>query len=170
MAGILAWIVNRLRWALAGAVAVGLLMAYWGWSDASRIRDVEANGIEGVAAIEGATHAKRRRGGETYALKLAWRDAKGEVQRSEKVTISSTFARQIISGDRIVRDSVRIKYPREMTLDSTPIVLEDAARQEETDDFLMKLGVGISALGAVGSGLFFLIGRRRRDASAPSEA
>jgi hypothetical protein len=168
MARILGWIVDRLRWALAGAVAVGLLMVYWGWSDASRIRDVEANGIEGVAVIEGATRAKRRRGGETYSLKLAWRDAKGEVQRSEKVTVSSTFARQIISADRIVRDSVRIKYPREMTLDSMPIVLEDAARQEETDDFLMKLGAGISALGAIGSGLFFFIGRRRRDVEAPS--
>jgi hypothetical protein len=170
MAGILAWIVDRLRWALAGAVAVGLLMVYWAWTDATRIRDVEANGIEGVAVIEGATRAKRRRGGETYALKLAWRDTNGEVQRAEKVTVSNTFARQIISGDRIVRDSVRIKYPREATIDSIPIVLEDVARQEETDDFLMKFGLGISALGAVGSGLFFLMGRRRRDANAPSEA
>jgi hypothetical protein len=170
MAGILGWIINRLRWALAGAVAVGLLMVYWAWTDATRIREVEANGIEGVAVIEGASRTKRRRGGETYALKLAWRDAKGETQRSDKVTISRTFASQIINGDRIVRDTVRIKYPPEMTIDSTPIVLEDAARQEETDDFMMKLGFGISAVGAVGSGLFFLVGRRRREADEPTQA
>ena len=168
MSRILAWIVDRLRWALAGAVAVGLLMVYWAWTDATRIRDVEQNGIEGVAVIEGATRAKRRRGGETYSLKLAWRDGKGETQRSDKVTISRTFADQIIRGDKIVRNTVRIKYPREMTMDSTPIVLEDAARQEETDDFMMKFGAGIAALGAVGSGLFFLVGRRRK-AEAPSQ-
>jgi hypothetical protein len=168
MAKFFGWIFAKLRLALGGAAAIGLLLAYWGWSDGARIRDVEANGIEATAFIEGATRMKRRRGGETYALKLAWRDATGEVQKAEKVTISSTFAGQIISGDRITRETVRIKYHREPTIDSVPIVLEDAARQEDTDDFLMKFGFGISAVGVVGSGLFFLVGRRRRGGEAVS--
>lgn len=166
MAKIFGWIVAKLRLALGGAVAIGLLMTYWGWSDGARIRDLEANGIEATALIEGATRIKRRRGGESYALKLAWRDVKGEVQKAEKVTVSSTFAGQIISGDRITRQTVRIKYHREATIDSMPMVLEDVARQEDTDDFLMKFGLGISAVGVVGSALFFLIGRRRRGGDA----
>ncbi len=163
MARFMAWIVDRLRWLLLGAVGLGAVLVYFGWSDAARIREVEANGIETVANIEGATRTKRRRGGETYALKLAWRDNKGGVQTHDRVKISSAFARQIINDDRIVRQSVRIKYLPEATIDSVPMVLEDAARQEEQDDFLMKFGAGLAGIGAVGSGLFFLIGRRRRN-------
>jgi hypothetical protein len=163
MARFLAWIVDRLRWLLLGAVGLGAVLVYFGWSDAARIRDIETNGIETVANIEGATRTKRRRGGETYALKLAWRDNKGGVQTHDRVTISSTFARLVIHEDRIVRQAVRIKYLPDATIDSVPIVLEDAARQEDQDQFLMQLGFGLAGVGAVGSGLFFLIGRRRRD-------
>jgi hypothetical protein len=163
MARFLAWIVDRLRWLLLGAAGLGAVLGYMGWSDAARIRDVETNGIETVASIEGATRTKRRRGGETYSLKLAWRDSKGGTQTHEKVTISSAFARQIVDADRIVRRSVRIKYLPEATIDSAPIVLEDAARREEQDAFMMQLGFGLAGVGAVGSGLFFIVGRRRRD-------
>jgi hypothetical protein len=128
-----AWIVDRLRWALAGAAGLGLLMVYWGWSDAERIRDVEANGIQATAQIQGATRTKSRRGGETYSLKLAWRDAKGGVQTADRVKISPAFAQQIIIGDRIMRQTVRIKYLAEATIDSVPLVLEEwRARKSRT--------------------------------------
>jgi hypothetical protein len=163
-----AWIVDRVRWLLLAAAGIGALFVYLGWSDAARIRDVETNGIETVARIDGATRSKGRRSGESYSLKLAWRDNKGAIQTHEKVTISSTFAQQIIRNDKIVRDVVRIKYLPDTTIDSVPIVLEDAARQEEQDEFMMTLGFGLAGFGVVGSGLFFLIGRRRRDvASSP---
>lgn len=166
MGRFLAWVVDRVRWLLLAAAGGGAVMAYIGWSDAQRIHDVETNGIETVARIDGATRTKSRRGGETYSLKLAWRDNKGGIQTHEKVKISSDFARQIIRNDTIVRDAVRIKYLPEATIDSVPIVLEDAARQEEQDEFMMKLGFGLAGVGAIGSGLFFLVGRRRRDGSA----
>ena len=163
MGRFVAWIVDRLRWLLLAAAGGGAVLVYMGWSDAERIRDIETNGIEAVANIEGATRTKRRRGGESYALKLAWRDNKGGVQTHERVTISSTFARQIIVADQITRGTVRIKYLPDATIDSVPIVLEDAARQEDQDQFLMNLGFGLAGGGLVGSGLFFLIGRRRRN-------
>lgn len=166
MARFFAWVVDRIRWLMLGAVGLGAVLVYLGWSDAARIRDVETNGIETVARIEGATRRKGRRSGESYSLKLVWRDNKGAVQTHEKVNISSTFARQIIANDRVVRDAVRIKYLPDATIDSVPIVLEDVARQEESDDFMMKLGAGLAGVGVIGSGLFFLVGRRRRPASA----
>lgn len=170
MARFMAWIVDRLRWLLLGAVGLGAVLVYFGWSDAARIREVEANGIETVANIEGATRRKGRRSGESYSLKLIWRDNKGAVQTHDKVNISSTFARQIIADDRIVRQSVRIKYLPEATIDSVPLVLEDAGRQEDQDTFLMQLGFGLAGVGAVGSGLFFLVGRRRRDEPVSPQA
>jgi hypothetical protein len=169
MARLFAWVVDRLRWLALAAAVFGAVLVYFGWSDAARIRDVEANGIETVAGIEGATRTKGRRSGETYSLKLVWRDSKGAVQTHDKVTISSTFARQIIVNDRIVRQAVRIKYLPDATIDSVPIVLEDAARQEEQDQFMVTLGLGLAGFGVVGSGLFFLIGRRRHsDPAGPA--
>ena len=170
MARFIAWIVDRLRWVLLAAAGGGAVLVYMGWSDANRLHEAETNGVETVAGIEGATRTKRRRGGETYSLKLAWRDTKGGVQTHDRVTISSTFARQIIVEDRITRGSVRIKYLPDATIDSAPIVLEDAARQEEQDTFLMQFGFGLAGVGAVGSGLFFLIGRRRRETPASPQA
>ena len=135
MARFFAWIVDRLRWLLLAAAGGGAVMVYIGWSDAQRIRDVETNGIETVARIDGATRTKGRRSGESYSLKLAWRDNKGGIQTHERVKVSNTFALQIIRNDRVVRDAVRIKYLPDATIDSVPIVLEDAARQEEQDEF-----------------------------------
>jgi len=171
MGRFLSWVVDRLNWTLAAVTIFGLLGAYAGWSNVARIRDVEANGVETTAIIEGATRNTRRRGsgdGETYDLKLAWRDTKGEVQKAEKVAISSTFAGQIISGDTITRATVRIKYVRDAAI--KPIVLEDAARRAETDDFIMRLGFGIAAFGVVCSALFLFINRRRRGVAASPEA
>lgn len=161
-----AWIADKIRWLLLAAVVGGPAMVYFGWADAARIRDLETNGIETTAIIEGATRTKRRRGGETYSLNLAWRDKKGQVQKAEKVTVSSAFANQIISGDKLTRQSVRIKYLPDATIDSAPIVLEDASRQEEQDEFMMSFGFGLAGVGIVGSALFFLVGRRRRSAEA----
>lgn len=162
----MSWIVDKIKLFLLGAALIGPVLVYLGWSDASRIRDLETNGIETTALIEGATRSKRRRGGETYSLSLAWQDKKGQVQKAERVKVSSGFANQIIRDDKITRQSLRIKYLPEATIDSVPIVLEDATRQEEQDDFMMNLGLGVGALGIVGSGLFFLVGRRRRSPEA----
>ena len=158
---------GKIRLFLLGAALVGPVLVYFGWSDVQRIRDVETNGIEATARIEGATRTKGGRGSETYALQLAWQDQKGAVRKDESVTISHTFARQIVSDDKIMRQSLRIKYLPD-TIDAKPIVLEDSGRQEEQHELMMNIGLGLTGAGAVGSGLLFLVGRRRRnDAVSP---
>jgi hypothetical protein len=168
MTSVYAWIIDRLRWLCLGAAIIGVVLAYGGWSDASRIRDLEANGLEATAAIESATRTKRRRGGESYALKLTWRDAQGTVRTAERVTVSNEFARRMIRDDKIVLDRVRIKYLRDSTIDSEPIVLDDAGRQEEKDEFMLTVGLAMAGGGAVGFLLMFLLsGRRRRGDASP---
>src|SRR5262245_51553810 len=124
---IFAWIVGRLRWLCLGATGLGVVLVYMGWTDSARIRDLQANGVEATAVIDSATRVKRRRGGESHALKLVWRDAKGVVQTADNVSVSSGFAHRIIRNDKIVVGSVRIKYLPEATIDSKPLVLDDAA-------------------------------------------
>jgi hypothetical protein len=162
---IFAWIVDRLRWLLVAATLGGIALAYIGWSDSSHIREVAANGVEATARIEGATRTKRRRGGESYSLKVSWRDAAGSARSAEGVSISHAFAGRIISGNSIVADTVRIKYLAG-NQDSLPIVLDDAASQEDQDEFMLTLGIGLFGGGAVGSLVMLLLSRRRRHEAA----
>jgi hypothetical protein len=163
---IFAWIVDRLRWLCLGATGLGIVLVYLGWTDAARIRDLQANGVEATATIESATRTKRRRSGESYALKLVWRDAKGVVQTADSVSVSLAFAHRIIRNDKIVVDALRIKYLPEAT-DVEPLVLDDAAGQADKDDFMLTAGIGLAGVGGVGSLLFFLLPRRRRAAASP---
>ena len=165
MERIFAWIVDRLRWLFLAATVGGVVLAYIGWMDSSHIREVAANGVEATASIEGATRTTRRRGGESYSLKLSWRDAGGNARSAEGVSISRGFARQIISGNSIMADTARIKYLA-ADADSKPIVLDDAASQEDTDEFMLTLGIGLLGGGAVGSLVMFPVPRRRRGEAA----
>ncbi len=161
----LSWLFDKIRWLLLIAAVGGPAMAYFSWSDSQRIHDIESNGVEATAAIEGATRTKRRRGGTTYSLQLAWKDGKGAVRKADGVTISRTFADTIIRDDKITRNAVRIKYlAGDETV--TPVVMEDATRQEEQDVFMMQAGLGAGAIGIVGSALVLLLRRRRQEPSS----
>lgn len=159
----LAWLMDKVRWLLLIAAVGGPALAYFSWSDAERIRDVEANGVETVAVIEGATRSQRRRGGTSYSLDLAWKDSKGAVRKAEKVGVSRSFADQIVRNDKLTRDAVRIKYLRDDDT-VTPVLLEDAEHQEGLDAFMLQAGIAAGVIGIAGSAL--LLRRRRQPAEA----
>ena len=161
----LAWLIDKVRWLLLIAAVGGPALAYFSWSDAERIRDVETNGVEAVAVIEGATRTQRRRGGTSYSLDLAWKDGKGGVRKAEKVSVSRAFADQIVKNDKLTRNSVRIKYLRDDAT-VTPVVVEDASRQEDQDAFMVQAGIGAGAVGIAGSAVMLLMRRRRQTAEA----
>ena len=161
----LAWLIDKVRWLLLIAAVGGPALAYFSWSDAERIRDVETNGVEAVALIEGATRTQRRRGGTSYALDLAWKDGKGGVRKAEKVSVSRAFAEQVVKNDKLTRNSLRIKYLRDDTT-VTPVVVEDATRQEDQDAFMVQAGIGAGAVGIAGSAVLLLMRRRRQTAEA----
>ncbi len=178
------WIVGKLKWLLVICAVGGPIVALSCWHDGNRRRDVMANGVETVAAIDNATRLKRRRGGTTYKLDLSWRDAGGLEHKVEDVTISHELARQIIVDDRLTVGSLPIKYMRSeagagqgsgqgsgegtkaSARGSAPsenlIVLPDAAHQERTAEELVYVGAGVGVVGALGCALVFRP-RRRRD-------
>lgn len=161
----LAWLIDKVRWLLLIAAVGGPALAYFSWSDAERIRDVETNGVEAVAVIEGATRTQRRRGGTSYSLDLAWKDAKGGVRKAEKVSVSRTFADQLVKNEKLTRNALRIKYLRDDAT-VTPVVVEDASRQEDQDAFMVQAGIGAGAVGIAGSAVLLLMRRRRQTAEA----
>jgi hypothetical protein len=166
---ILAWLIHRLRWLFLIATGIGIVLVYMGYTDGARIRDLQANGVVATANVDGATRTKGRRSGESFTLKLSWRDAKGAVQSSDRVRVSNAFAHRIIRGDRIMISSVRIKYLPDGS-DTAPLVLDDADRQAENDDFMFNLGLGLTGGGGVLSLIMFLLARRRQTSvAAPAE-
>lgn len=157
----IAWIFGKLKALFLLAAIGGPAVAGYMWWDAERIKDVETRGVEATAAIEGATRTKRRRGGTSYDIDLAWKDQKGAAREAKKVYVSTTFANQIIRNERIIRDKVKIKYLAD-DADAKPILIEDAGRQAEADTDLMWIGAGTGAVGILGSLIFFAAGRFRR--------
>ncbi len=161
----LAWLFGKIKMLFGLAAIGGPVMAFIGWQDVQRIEQLEKEGIEAVAAIDGATRKKSRRGGTTYSVNLAWKDAKGEMRKAEGLSISQAFAGQIIRGDNIVRNTVKLKYLA-ADADTKPIIVEDKNRQEENDTFMMQGGLAAGGVGILGSALFLLIARRRKAQAA----
>lgn len=158
----MAWILGKLKSLFLIAAIGGPLLAGYMWWDGQRIKDVETRGLEATAEVTGATRTKRRRGGTSYDVALAWKDQKGAARTAENVSISHAFANAIIKDEKIVRNAVKIKYLGD---DATaePIIVEDASRQAEGDQDLVYVGAGAGAVGILGSLLFFLFGRRREE-------
>ena len=146
---------------------VGPVMAYLGWSDGSHAARVMSEGVETKAVPESGTRRSGRRSGTSYSLNLAWQAADGTRMRAEGVSISSALAERVITGGRITRSSLNIKY---LPSDPThPVVLEDAETQRGVNDNLMYGGIAWFA-----GGLLALVGlrwtKRRRAAGAAQPA
>lgn len=161
----LGWLFGKLKTLFLIAALGGPALAGFMWWDEQRIKEVETKGLEATATIDGATRTKRRRSGESYDVNLSWKDQKGQPRTAAAVGVSRAFASQIIRDDRIVRDTVKIKYMAD-DLDAKPILLEDVGRQAETDRELMWVGAGAGVVGLAGSLLFLLVGRRRQTGEA----
>jgi hypothetical protein len=161
----LAWLGGKLKMLFGIAAIGGPVMAFLGWQDHNRIQQVETEGVEATASIEGATRKKSRRGGTTYSIDLAWKDDKGQPRAAKGLTISTGFANQIIRDDKIVRRTLKVKYLM-ADPDVNPIVVEDKSRQEESDTFMMQAGAGAGAVGLIGVALMLMLGRRRNASEA----
>jgi hypothetical protein len=154
-------------------IVIGAAIFYFRWAEVTRIREVQRNGIEAIATVEGATRTTRGTS-ESFTLKLKWRDARGLIQSDDGVVICNAFAREVVRGREIVRSTVRIKYlPDSKALwwsfrSSVPVVLEDVAHPEWEGeqwekDLLGWLAAGAAGVCALGFGVTSLLGRWRRE-------
>src|SRR5262245_66355567 len=109
MARFLAWIgdLRQARRVFLVATVIGAVLFYFRWAEVTRIREVESNGIEAVATVEGATRTTRG-SSESYTLRLVWRDARGITESDDKVRIRNGFAHAIISACKIIRSTMLI--------------------------------------------------------------
>ena len=157
----IAWLLGKLKSLFLLAAVGGPALAGYMYWDETRMRDVETRGADATARIEGATRVKRRRSATSYDVDLVWKDRGGAERRARRVAVSQVFAGEIIRDDRIVRDSVRIRYLADDP-EAKPILVEDAGRQAEGDRELIWVGAGAGVIGIVGSLVLLLAGRRAK--------
>ena len=158
----MSWILGKLKWLLLIGAVGGPAMAYFGYTGAEEIRDVLARGQEATATIDSGTIRKGRKSGTSHSINLSWADKSGKKQSAEKVSITSRLADQIIVGDKIVRDAVKIKYLADAP-ETKPVILEDADLKLSNNQEMVPLGIGAGVIGALGSAFF--LWRRKQAAS-----
>ena len=159
----LGWLFDKLKWLLLIAAVGGPFIAFISWQDEQRRHEVMASGVEADAAIEGATRTKGRRGGTTYKVALSWSDAQGTTRTAKDVAVSHGYADRIIRDDKIIADTTRIRYIADSGEEQNVIIAEDEAYQERTDHEMIYVGAVAGLVGLIGSGLIFLVGRRRKE-------
>ncbi|MGH1418825.1 MAG: hypothetical protein ACRBCJ_08195 [Hyphomicrobiaceae bacterium] len=154
------WILGKIKWFLLAATVAGPVLAYSGWAENAHIANIEKNGVETFAAIDGATRSKKRRRAATYWVDLSWKDAQGKPQTAKKVSISSELAKSIIKDDAIIVDNLPIKYLQGDKA-GVPVVMNNVAAQIENNDFMVKVGGAAGLLGLLGTIGGFVWGRRK---------
>jgi hypothetical protein len=157
-----AWILGRLKWLFVLGAVGGPVMAFVFHQDATAMKEVMANGQDATAVIDSGTIRKGRRSGTSFSINLAWTDPAGAKQTADKVSISTNLADKIIVGDKIIRDTVKIKY-LPGAADQKPVIIEDAAYQIKTNEELVPVMIGAGVLGAIGAA--FMLMRARRQAA-----
>lgn len=156
------WILGKLKWLLIVAAIGGPVSAYIGWTDVDRVNQVVAKGVETEALITGARSKKGRKSGTSYYVDLAWKDSKGEMQRASDIHMSGAMARRLITDNKIVVDSVKIKHLAELPGKEGVVLVDDASEELDLDRFMMYGGAIAGVVGLIGCAFMFgLFGRRR---------
>jgi hypothetical protein len=153
--------VRNLKWALLIAIIAGPGFAYYSFTEAGKIEQVMASGVEAEAFVAGGSVTSGRRRGTTYKLDAIWADAGGAPQQQE-IAISSEFASQVIVDDTLTIDLVHVKYVPD-NAELPVIIVEDAANQLADNRMMIWLGIAAGIIGAIGSALFFLFGRKKKE-------
>ena len=160
------WLSN-IKWALVLAIFAGPAFAYWSFTEGQTFKHVMADGVEVNAVVDGGETSSGRRRATTYKIHAIWQDDKG-AERAENIEISSEYAHRIIEGDYLTIDSANVKYlPNEPEV--AALVSEDGPQRIKDKEMMTYLGAGAGGIGLVGSGVFFLFGRRKKPEPAKEQ-
>ena len=158
------WLSN-IKWALLIAVVAGPAFAIWSFMQVQTFQRIGAEGVEATAVIDGGEVSKGRRSGTSYKIHAIW-DANG-TERAEDISISSEYAGKIIDGDYLTIEQAQIKYlPNEPEV--AAVVAEDLPQQIADSQLMIYFGIGAGVVGAIGSAIFFLAGRKKKEAPKPA--
>jgi len=151
-------IVSNIKWLLLIAIVGGPGWSYLNWTDLEKINRVSVEGTEVTALVDGGESRSGRRSGTSYTIHAIWPE--GDLERAEDIAITSEYAKKIIQDDMLMIDTVQVKYiPNDLS--AKAFVVEDLPQQQADKELMIWLGVAAGVVGAIGSAIFFLAGRRK---------
>lgn len=155
----IARLLSNIKWLLLVAVVGGPGWAIFNWMQLETIKRVAAEGVETTAIVDGGESHSGRRSGTTYKIHALWTDA-NNAEHAENIDVSSEYAHKIIQGDMLLIETVQIKY---LAADAkAPVfVSEDLPQQHDDKQTMIILGIAAGIVGLIGSGIFFLVGRKK---------
>lgn len=159
------WLSN-IKWALLIAIVAGPGFAIWSFMQVQTFQRIGAEGTEATAIIDGGESRSGRRSGTSYKLHAVW-DA-GGTERAENISISSEYADKVIDGDFITIETAQIKYLPDAP-ETAAVIVEDLPQQIADAQLMIYLGIGAGVVGAIGSAIFFLVGRKKKEAPVVQE-
>ena len=151
-----------LRWLLALAAIALFTVAAGAYWDASRIRDVMANGAETTALVDGGKAGVRQINDDTYEVDIAWQDQTGAVRTAKGLSVVSALGRQLVAGEAGDPPALLIKYAPDAPV-GAPVIVRQAALDQEANGRKIALGAIGGALCAIGFAALAWLGRRRAE-------
>lgn len=116
---------------LAAATALGAIgaggLAIVAATEARHVSSILANGVDAIGRLQGGRRVIWK-GTPEYSLRLTWNDQSGKSRRAHNVPISTTTAREIISGEQLLQVAAPIRYLAGDN-NSTPILKADGQRR-----------------------------------------
>jgi hypothetical protein len=153
-----------LTWLLAtGAIAL-FALAVSAFRDATRVRDIMANGAETTAVVDGGKLGVRQVDDDTYVVDLTWQDADGTLRAAKGLAVVATLGRQLVAGEAGDPPALLIKYAQDAP-GRAPVIVRQAALDQEANARLISRGAIGGGLCAIGAAVLALVGRRRRQGS-----
>lgn len=148
-------------WLLGLAAVVLLVVALLALRDASRIRDVMANGTEADAVVDGGKLGVRQVSGDTYKVDLTWQDGTGAPRSAKGLAVVAALGRQLVAGEAGDPPVLLIKYAPDAP-GRAPVIVRQAALDQEANAKTIAWGTIAGGLCAIGFAVLALLGRRRR--------
>ena len=127
---------------------LGSFFLFYGLLDNRELHDLMTEGVEADATIE-----KVQINRHSIGLDLVWKDAAGATRRLENVRLSDAYAKKIISGGRVARPSIAIKYLQHPG--AGVVFLDDANDRSVQDRSRIILGAILSAGSLLGLWVYF---------------
>jgi hypothetical protein len=148
------------KWLLGlGAIALPAVTGF-AYQDATRIRDIMATGTEANALVDGGKLGVRQVGENTYRVDIAWQDSSGVLRAAKGLDIVGTLGRQLVAGEAGDPPGLLVKYDPDAP-GRAPVIVRQAALDQEANGSKIALGVIGGALCAAGFAMLAWFTRRR---------
>ena len=139
-------------------MVIGPLFSVAGWYHHQRVDDILQRGLTAEAIVTG-TKVARGKGGPSYSIDLAWRDARGAQHRVDEMFVSAQYFSQVTRISPPQKVWIRFLADRETT--RRTVALPDDHSRNSSHKSVIPYGLVGGLFGLAGA-VLIMVWRNRR--------